>query len=164
MKKWILLLVAVLVSLLWVMASLYVEINKELDIKQTNAINIAKKQTSIQTVSHVERYYGENAYQVIHGKTKKGHSIIVWVPEDKGKVIYEDASKGLSEADVRNLILTSRNPKEIIDIRLGAIKKQPVWEVTYVDFQNRYTFFYMDFYTGNFIKRYSLNKGDFKWN
>ncbi|WP_257063101.1 hypothetical protein [Priestia megaterium] len=44
-------------------------------------------------------------------------------------------------------------------MRLGIENKKPLWEVTYVDKDKKHlTYYYLDFSSGEFIKRYSLSQ------
>lgn len=49
-------------------------------------------------------------------------------------------------------------PKEILKIKLGFENNIPLWEVTYIDDENRYSYYYLAFKDGQFLRRYSIEK------
>ncbi|MFP3393521.1 peptidase M4, partial [Brevibacillus sp. SIMBA_076] len=49
-------------------------------------------------------------------------------------------------------------PKEILKAKLGFENNIPLWEVTYIDDDNRYSYYYLEFKDGNFLRRYSIEK------
>lgn len=173
MKKWLLLLLAILLALVWKVTDIYINTYQHLNIEQQNAIEKAKKTNDLEKVENIEYYYGKTSYQVVYGNNKENESIIVWVSEDETEdMIVRKATEGWTKEQVMEQVLKERDPMKIIDIRLGAElitntrtgkeEVRPLWEVTYLDEQQRYTYYYLSFSDGSFLKRYSLKKDRFK--
>ncbi|WLR53062.1 DUF5590 domain-containing protein [Bacillus tianshenii] len=156
MRKWWWLLLIIPIILVWQAAALYQDtLSSEKDL-QAKAIAKAKQAVDDLTVTDVEHYYGNQPYQVVYGTSNK-ESIYVWVPMNKkGKVITKKASEGWTKKRVKEHVMNEREPLNIIDIRLGMESGTPLWEVTYRDQQQRYTYYYLDFQSGELLKRYSL--------
>ena len=43
-------------------------------------------------------------------------------------------------------------------VKLGFENDVPLWEVTYIDDDNRYSYYYLEFKDGKFLRRYSIEK------
>lgn len=172
MKKWLLIIPLFLIIVIWQATYIYLESMSYQKKGEQTAITYAKKNTNISQVTDVEYYHGKMAYFAVYGKSNHNEDMIVWVPEDKdGKMITRLAKQGWSKEKVRSHVMDSQNPLKIIDIRLGAevmkdnrteeIETTPLWEVTYIDQQNRHTYYFIKFIDGSFVKRYSLKKDRF---
>ena len=106
----------------------------------------------------VDYYNGKSAYIVVQGTDEKGEQLIVWVPEKKG-YCSKEKSEGISEKEaiqrtieqVGNESKESKSkPKEIMKVKLGFENDVPLWEVTYIDDDNRYSYYYLEFKDGKF--------------
>lgn len=123
------------------------------------AIERAEQEVGEIQVNDVEHYYGTKAYHIVQGVTEDGVERVIWVPDEGDTdLIVKKADDGIGLQAVRDQVFQEVNPREIIDIRLGVEEKIPVWEVTYIDQQDRYSYYYMDFEEGIFVKRYSIEK------
>jgi uncharacterized protein YpmB len=132
-----------------------------------------EKVKALSSITDVEYYHGRLAYTVLYGTDDNKEDIIVWVPDSKnGKLITKKASEGWSMEKVKKYVIANQNPLKLIDIRLGAevikdnrtnrTETTPLWEVTYIDQEKRYTYYFMKFVDGSFVKRYSLKKNRFE--
>lgn len=143
---------------------IYQQTTQPLKIKEDKAIQLAKEKTSLKSVDKLDWFHYFDAYYVIQGKNDNNENIIIWVPDDKDKeIIVKKANEGLSEEEVISLLFNGidsfqdeKRPKEIINIKLGMIEDVPVYEVTYRDQKNRYSFLYIDFYEGSWYRVYNL--------
>ncbi|KPD00795.1 hypothetical protein LR69_00877 [Geobacillus sp. BCO2] len=106
----------------------------------------------------VYTYYGDEACTVFIGRTKQGKAVVVWVPEKEGNVVVKGVDSGISEAEARAILQRDRRPRRIIDATLGMEKGVPLWELTYIDAEGRYSFYYLHFADGAFLKRYSFQQ------
>lgn len=160
MKKWIIISISLLV-IIGILASAAIYKNA-LDSKQdltSYAESAAKRESDIQTVNEVDFYHGTETYAVVHGLDEQNEKWIAWVPEKEGKKIIVHREKdGWDELRVRTFVKKNANPKRLIDVRLGVEENVPVWEVSYIDQQDRYAFYYVTFSEGIFVKRYSINR------
>ena len=41
-------------------------------------------------------------------------------------------------------------PKQIVKVKLGAENDIPLWEITYIDQEDRYTYYYLEFQNGEY--------------
>ncbi|WP_026676980.1 DUF5590 domain-containing protein [Fictibacillus gelatini] len=158
MKKWLLIVFfMVVVLVIWQSISLYETIQAGKNGSRNKAVKIAKERYNLVKVQSGEPYYGNKAYFVVEGKNKAHKSIIVWVDE-KGNTYSETKSSGLSKKEMLAYTRRNLNPKKIIDIRLGMDNDHPIWEVVYIDSNNRYTFYDGYFENGSRYKKYSIKQ------
>lgn len=127
---------------------------------QNIASEIATEKANLVSINDVEFFHGKKSFQIVFGKDENGESVIVWVEESAENpfVLIKKANDGWTKAMVKDQIIQNRQPKKILDVRLGMKEKNPLWEATYIDQEDRFTYYYLDFETGSFLKRYSLTK------
>ncbi|MED0648982.1 DUF5590 domain-containing protein [Aeribacillus pallidus] len=127
----------------------------------------AAKEHGFASIDEVNTFYNRNVYYIIQGKNKKGEKIIGWMKKgNTDKILIKKAKEGLSKDDVLQLIqnIDNSKPKKIKKIMLGYddtdSKKWdiPVWEVQYIDQQNRYTYFIVSFTDDRVYKMYSIKQ------
>ena len=70
----------------------------------------------------------------------------------------KEQNEGISQEKAVAKLTAERDPKEIVSVRLGMEKGLPLWEITYIDQENRYSFYYLSFEDGTFIRRYSFHQ------
>ncbi len=153
MKKWIFLTILILVIGFWQAFSVYNTAMEPKHEKEQQAIEIAKAQANIHTINEVTTYYGSESYQVVKGNSDENVPLIVWIAEDSGEIVIKRQDEGLRKEDVVNRLVSERNPQEIRSVKLGMEKNIPLWEVIYLNENNRLTYYYSDFETGDLLKR-----------
>ncbi|KOO50639.1 DUF5590 domain-containing protein [Priestia koreensis] len=165
MKKWIISVVALLlIFLIWQSVSVYNHTFKTQEKVESKMEKTVKEKANLKSVSSITTYYGDETYYVGRGKTKKNEKVIVWMPKNQKKhdMIVKKVSQGITKKEVKEKVQADKNPEEIKSIRLGVTKddqtnkEYPAWEVTYVDSENRFTYYYVAFETGKFTKLYRL--------
>lgn len=77
----------------------------------------------------------------------------------KRETIVRKKSEGISEKEALQRTIEQvgddskehkSKPKEILKIKLGFENNIPLWEVTYIDDENRYSYYYLAFKDGQF--------------
>ncbi|WP_410981976.1 DUF5590 domain-containing protein [Bacillus cereus] len=158
MKKWIFAIIIVIVAIGLYGVHVYNATMEKKIPKESKVVEIAKEKAKLTKVKNVEYYNGKSSYAVVQGVDEKGEKIIVWVPEKKGDVLVKKQSEGISEKDALQIVTKEQKPKQFLKVKLGAENNVPLWEVTYIDDENRYTYYYLAFQDGKFLKRYSIEK------
>ncbi|OQP03167.1 peptidase M4 [Geobacillus sp. 44B] len=158
MRKWTILLFIFLCLAIWQAVSVYQDALWPKQSMEAKALERAKEKVAFAQIDRIYTYHGEEAYIVFVGKTKKGKKYVVWVPEKKGKIVIKRAESGITEAEAIAALKAERHPKKIISARLGMEKGVPLWELTYIDQYDRYSFYYVSFTDGTFLKRYSFQQ------
>ncbi|WP_259417145.1 cell wall elongation regulator TseB-like domain-containing protein [Bacillus toyonensis] len=167
MKKWIFAIIIVIVASGIYGAYVY---NKAMDKKipkESKSVEIAKEKAKLTKVTSVDYYNGKVAYTVVQGVDEKGEQTIVWVPDKKGNVLVKKKSEGISEKEALQKLAEQATgkgdepkpkPKQIVKVKLGAENDIPLWEITYIDQEDRYTYYYLEFQNGEYAGLYSMEK------
>ncbi|PFK47395.1 peptidase M4 [Bacillus cereus] len=158
MKKWIFAIIIVIVAIGLYGVHVYNTTMEKKIPKESKVVEIAKEKAKLTKVKSVDYFNGESSYTVVQGVDEKGEKIIVWVPEKKGDVLVKKQSEGISEKDALQIVAKEQKPKQFLKAKLGAEKNVPLWEVTYIDDENRYIYYYLAFQDGKFLKRYNIEK------
>ncbi|WP_243521375.1 DUF5590 domain-containing protein [Bacillus pseudomycoides] len=158
MKKWIFAIIIVIVAIGLYGVHVYNATMEKKIPKESKVVEIAKEKAKLTKVKSVDYFNGESSYAVVQGVDEKGEKIIVWVPEKKGDVLVKKQSEGISEKDALQIVAKEQKPKQFLKAKLGAENNVPLWEVTYIDDENRYIYYYLAFQDGKFLKRYSIEK------
>lgn len=158
-KKWILVIIGILILASWQAYYLFNGVQAKPGKKEAEAVEIAKREKNLVTITNVDHFFKNETYYVVEGKNENGTDMVVWVGEDK-EVTSEIAKKGLSEKQILDFVKTNYDAKKIIDSRLGMEDGIPLWEVVYYDDQDRYTYYYGYFETGKRYEIYRLKESE----
>ncbi|HEY2421143.1 MAG TPA: DUF5590 domain-containing protein [Neobacillus sp.] len=153
MKKWILFLVLFVVIVLGIFVKVYVSAVDPVKMAEKKAVSLAETKVHFSEVDDFHVYHGLEAVDVIEGKNKTGEKMIVWIPEKSKKIIALKAKDGLSKEEAVQKLLQDKNPKKIIAVRLGMEKNIPFWEIYYRSENNLINYYYVDFETGEWLKK-----------
>ncbi|HHY73199.1 MAG TPA: DUF5590 domain-containing protein [Bacillus bacterium] len=174
MKKWLYIIPLILIIIIWQASQIYLGSMSYQKKEENKAIAFAKENVKeLSSITDAKYYHGRLAYTILYGTNEKDEELIIWVPNSKkGRLIVKKASEGWSKEKVKKYIIANQNPLKLIDIRLGAevikdnrtnkTETTPLWEITYIDQEKRYTYYFMKFTDGSFVKRYSLKKDRFE--
>ncbi|WP_028402733.1 DUF5590 domain-containing protein [Ectobacillus panaciterrae] len=159
MKKLILTIVFAVIAVVLYSVYVYTDTMSGKLKGEEKAVAIAKKEAKLTAVTRTDYYHGydeKSSYSVIEGKDDAGTQWIIWVPGTKGKVLTRKKSEGISEKEVLQIVAKQKNAKEFLKVKLGAENDVPLWEVTYIDQENRYNYCYLDFKNGEIWRNYSI--------
>ncbi|HET7656686.1 MAG TPA: DUF5590 domain-containing protein [Bacillales bacterium] len=157
MKKWILTIaIFVFATVIWQAISIYHGIEAKLHSRLDHAAEKAKREYHLKKVLDVSYYHGTNSYDVVKAVNQKGQPIYVWIPNGKGKPFHKRVNQGWSKGKVMQYVQNKLHPRKVISVRLGAEESLPVWEVTYLDQNGRYSFYYLRFDNGEWVKNIHL--------
>ncbi|NNU90470.1 copper amine oxidase [Anoxybacillus sp. CHMUD] len=149
------------VCLLFTALFLYIDAYSDAVSSKNESEQRAMKQAEKQGIIHIDDVYtyrGSDVYVIVIGKNDEGEQMIAWVTE-KGKIVdVRKASEGITKQQAQSSIKTY-HPKEVVSVKLGMEKGIPLWEITYIDERDRYSFYYVRFEDGAFLKRYHFARG-----
>lgn len=159
MKKWgIVIAVVAAVVIIWETWSLYYGVEKKLDQEFAQASATARQHYHVKKILNVTYYHGTKAYDVVKAVNQHGKKEFIWIPYGKGKSYVRSARSGWGKGKVIQLVQQQLHPKKLISVRLGIEEHIPVWEVSYIDQNNRYTFYYLRYDNGEWLKNIHLSK------
>lgn len=153
MKKIIIVLVLFIVICIGVFIKVYASAQEPLNSAEEKAVSLAKSKVELSEVQDFHIYHGTETVSVLEGKNKKGENIIVWIPEKTKKVIWDKPKNGLSKEDAVQRLMDEKNPKKIITVKLGMENNIPLWEIYYRSENNLINYYYVDFKTGEWLKK-----------
>lgn len=136
----ILVVVAAIVALVLFYRSLHSE---EWAVRAA-ATKTVTEMTYMETVERVETFVGEKEYRIVFGKDPTGREAIAWVDDQSAHLEY--ASAGVSEADVRQKVLSLHPDNEIKRVVPGVLNGVYLWEVLYSRKEGNGTRYYYGYY------------------
>ncbi|MCY7450030.1 DUF5590 domain-containing protein [Bacillus altitudinis] len=117
------------------------------------AIERAKKQASIAQVEQVDTFVGKEKQFIVEGKNKQNEAIYVWVPASKKeKVIAKKAKEGITSNQAVQAVQKENTISKLKNVQLAREGDVLLWEVTYLNENDQYSFSYVDFTTGRVEK------------
>ncbi|WP_078428471.1 DUF5590 domain-containing protein [Alkalihalobacterium alkalinitrilicum] len=159
MKKWVITIVCLLLlTTTGLSVYFYKMMRSPIDEHEQLAVQRVLNDTDVETVEGVSFYHGTESYIVIQGLNTEDKPVIAWVGNEDERIIVKNADDGLSKEEVMQFAIRELAPKKLISTRLGMENRLPIYEITYIDENDRYSFYYITFEDGTFVKRYSLKK------
>ncbi|MCW4642955.1 cell wall elongation/penicillin-binding protein regulator TseB [Bacillus safensis] len=117
------------------------------------AIERAKEQANIVQVEQVETFVGKEKQFIVEGKNKQNETTYVWVPASKKeKVIAKKAKEGITSNQAVQAVQKENTVSKLKEVKLAREGDVLLWEVTYLNENNQYSFSYVDFLTGHVEK------------
>lgn len=117
------------------------------------AIERAKKQASLAQVEQVDTFVGKEKQFIVEGKNKQNAAIYVWVPASKKeKVIAKKAKEGITSNQAVQAVQKENTISKLKNVQLAREGDVLLWEVTYLNENDQYSFSYVDFTTGRVEK------------
>ncbi|MCP8950242.1 cell wall elongation/penicillin-binding protein regulator TseB [Bacillus safensis] len=117
------------------------------------AIERAKEQANIVQVEQVETFVGKEKQFIVEGKNKQNETTYVWVPASKKeKVIAKKAKEGITSNQAVQAVQKENTVSKLKEVKLAREGDVLLWEVTYLNENNQYSFSYVDYSTGHVEK------------
>ncbi len=151
MKKWIILFIVLLVFAAGFGYHVYSQILYNKTAGHEEAIEIATEEANLIEVLETSTYARNEVYFVVKGIDEEDTTVFVFVPEAEGQVVIVDAADGLTEEEALELLKERQSFTRILSVQLGLEGGSPTWEITYINDEDRLTYYYLDFHTGEFI-------------
>ncbi|ENI8396466.1 DUF5590 domain-containing protein [Listeria monocytogenes] len=152
--KWIAIILGIIIVFV-VAAFLYIRYaEKPVTNAETEALDRISGQVDLKTTDQFYLYNGpKEVYYVLTGKNSKNQNIIVWVPKKKSDKVYvKFTSDGITKQQARDKVTKEKNPKKILHVNLGMEKETPIWEVAYLDKNDKLNYFDINFETGEWYR------------
>lgn len=152
MKKWLWITAIGVIVLIGIAVKIYLNATEPVAEAESRAIEIAKEETEITDIIEFSLYHGSKAYYVVQGSNKEDEKLIAWIPEKGGKIVVLRAEDGITKSEAINTLYNEVSPDEIIDVRLGIEKNNPLWEIYYRSSNDKINYYYIDFETGEEVR------------
>ncbi|MGP4075295.1 cell wall elongation regulator TseB-like domain-containing protein [Halobacillus sp. K22] len=158
--KWSFIIIGALFILSGALAVwMYLSINQDLHAGEEAAQELALNRTELAKVENVSSYHGKKKVHIVKGKTQEGTEGLIFIDLSERKIlnkqmdldiVAEQQLKQSWRADCQNCVFKN--------IQLGYEEEQPVYELTYVDSQNRYVFDYFNLNGERFELRFAFKQ------
>jgi uncharacterized protein YpmB len=152
-KKWFLIIGFVVIIIITIGTTIYLNAIQPFKSAEEKAIELAMAETPLKVVDDFNIYNGEETYYVLQGKNGDGTNLIVWVPEEKGKLMVKKASDGITKKDAIDTVSAEIASDTIITVKLGMEKGIPLWEVHSRTKGNLLNYYSIEFETGEWLKK-----------
>ncbi|WP_139207334.1 DUF5590 domain-containing protein [Halobacillus dabanensis] len=160
--KWCLLILSVILLLVLTFGIwMYININQDRTSGHDEAIDFAKQQTGLTKFESVTTYYGEGETQIVQGTNGSGDEIIVFIDLEENIILDEiSAERVLPSDQMRSQWKDTCSECEFKDIQYGYEEDEPVYQLTYIDSQNRYVLDYFTLEGEAFDQRFAFRQND----
>lgn len=146
----------IIIVILFISAVIYaIFLYMDLNDKRTAGYNETTKevlnQTTIEEITSIEKFNGEEAYHVIYGVDNAGEEKIIFYPLDGNEKTLTtiNAEDVMSTSDLLDEWKANCDPCKLINVTPALIKDDVLWELTYYDENDRYVFDYVSIYDGS---------------
>lgn len=68
----------------------------------------------------------------------------------KGEIVTRFKRDGITESEALTILKSERDPQEIRSVKLGLEDNIPIWEIIYIDSDNRLTYHKLYFENGKY--------------
>lgn len=141
----------------WGSIHLYTNVSEPIKNSEKEALSYLKANAAEFTnVKQVNFYHGSESYQVFEGTNKDEDMVFIWVAMSLDNHIVKEKAAGLAIEEVVLYTEEELKSKEIISIKLGIENSLPLYEIIYKDQQDRYSYYYISFKDGTYLKHYHL--------
>lgn len=155
-KKWILFSILTIIVITGILINVYLNATEPVKAAEEKAVQIASEETNLKNFSQFSLYSGEETYYVMTGKNSKQEDVYVWINEKNREVLTRNAKNGITKKEALNKLYEEKNPKEIVEVRLGMARIQktdrPAWEIYYRNNSDTINYYYVDFDTGEKLR------------
>ncbi|MFC0470250.1 DUF5590 domain-containing protein [Halalkalibacter kiskunsagensis] len=157
MKNWILVIIIILfVTIAGMSVYGYQTIREPLKHNYEQAERYVLGQSLLQSVSDISYYHGTDAYYVFEGTSVDDEEVIIWVSEEFDSHQMAKVNEGISVDEAVAIVKKQDEIKRIQSVKLGFERGLPIYEIVYVNNENRKGYYYVTFEDGIFMKRYVL--------
>lgn len=158
--KWTLLIVCLLILLsLSYVAYLYIHIQQQKTKGFANAEQRVLTETDIVHIDQIKRFHSEKMYHIIFGSNQQGMDKVAYIPVAQDEeIIVINKSDMITKETVYQRWLKSCDNCNFIQITPAIISDNLLWEITYIDDAEKYTFDYVSIYDGTLYEQLQLQQ------
>ncbi|MGE6488807.1 DUF5590 domain-containing protein [Paenisporosarcina sp. NPDC076898] len=155
MKKWVI-FISVFILSLSLCISLFVlwKAGQPFKSAKQDAEQVAISEKKLSEVTDSQVYSSSNTYITVLGKDENGEEKAVFIPSSQKLKIQEVLMKdGISKKEAIKAVEDEFEVKEVLHSKLGWEQKQAVWEITFLNENDKLNYVYLFFDNGKWWKR-----------
>ena len=156
MKRWIIFISVFILSLSLVI-SLFViwKAGQPFSDEKDKAEQLVLSEKKLTDVTDSEIYSGTNTYVTVSGNDVEGNGKAVFIPITGKDVAIEEVllKDGISQKQAMEAVQNEFEVKEVLHTKLGWEQDNAVWEITFLNENDKLNYVYLSFETGKWWKR-----------
>jgi len=156
MKQWIIFISVFILSLSLVI-SLFViwKAGQPFSDEKDKAEQLVLSEKKLTDVTDSEIYSGTNTYVTVSGNDVEGNGKAVFIPITGKDVAIEEVllKDGISQKQAMEAVQNEFEVKEVLHTKLGWEQDNAVWEITFLNENDKLNYVYLSFETGKWWKR-----------
>lgn len=149
-------LIIIFIFIIWQTGQFFSSIKETVRETENDALSYLEENIEIKEVVSADFYHGSESFHVFQGLDETGEEIIIWIPSTLETYTLRPKKEGLSIDEVRQFVEQELNPKELVSIKLGMENTIPLYEIIYIDQEDRYSYYFVSFKDGSYLKHYHL--------
>ncbi|WP_197276325.1 PepSY domain-containing protein [Bacillus sp. JCM 19034] len=156
MKKWIISFTFIVFMLLIAGSIYFFTIIREPLVEQFDQVErYVLNQDLLDSIDEISYYHGQEVVYVARGELDSIERY-VWVTDDLTTAYEANVDEGITEEEAISLVHQHEPIVELQAIRIGLERNRPLYEITFINENERKSYYYLHFKDGTLIKRYSL--------
>ncbi|WP_075617701.1 DUF5590 domain-containing protein [Paenisporosarcina indica] len=157
MKKWVIFISVFIISLSLVISIFVIWTAGQpfKDVKD-KAEQIAISENKLVQVTDSEVFNGKHTYTTVSGKDENGIEKVVFIPTTNNKelIIEEVQMKdGISKNQAIKIVQDEFKVKKVLHTKLGWEQDNAIWEITFLNENDKLNYVYLLFENGKWWKR-----------
>lgn len=156
MKKWII-FISVFVLSLALCIGLFViwKAGQPFNNEKEKAEQLAITENLLKEVNGSVVYSGSSTFITVSGVDQDGEAKAVFIPAGKKKQAIEEVklNEGISKKQAIDIVQKEFDVKDVLHAKLGLEGKRPVWEVAFLNDNDKLNYVYLVFENGKWWKR-----------
>lgn len=156
MKRWII-FISVFILSLSVFISIFViwKAGQPFSDAKAKAEQTAIDENKLDHVSGSEVYSGSTTYITVHGSSGNGDEKAVFIPVTGKNLEIEEVmlNEGISKKQAIKTVQDEFKVKEVLHTKLGWEENNAVWEITFLNENDKLNYVYLLFENGEWWKR-----------
>lgn len=156
MKRWII-FISVFILSLGLVISLFViwKAGQPFSDEKDKAEQLVLSEKKLTDVTDSEIYSGTTTYVTVSGNDVEGNGKAVFIPITGKDVAIEEVllKDGISQKQAMEAVQNEFEVKEVLHTKLGWEQDNAVWEITFLNENDKLNYVYLSFETGKWWKR-----------
>ncbi|WP_394217363.1 DUF5590 domain-containing protein [Halobacillus trueperi] len=140
---------------------LYIDVNQDRKEGHPQAEAIAQEKGDLTRIDHVSTYHGQREFHIVQGTKESNEASILFIDIKEKKILDEVSREDvLSLEEMRSRWENTCSNCTFKDIQYGFEENEPVFQLTYIDEQNRYVLDYFTLQGKAFDQRFAFRQNE----
>lgn len=145
-----------IVVVIWQGVHFFSNVKEPIRQAEEEALTYLKEHIELKEINQTDFYHGTESFYVFQGIDEVGAELIIWIPSTLDGYFMKSKAEGISFDDALQFTKQELNPKQLISIKLGMENKVPLYEIIYKDQQDRFSYYFISFKDGSYLKHHHL--------